>query len=41
MSLWIEFVSVWLRFIFALGSFITDCFAEPYIVPEMTFDDRV
>ncbi len=36
-----EFIRVWLHFIFALGSFLVNCFAEKCVIPEMTLDDRV
>jgi hypothetical protein len=40
-SLWIEFVSVWLHSMFALGSFTTNCFAEKFTIPEITLDESV
>jgi hypothetical protein len=40
-SLWVALISVWFHFFSAFGSFIATCFAEPFIVPEMTFDGRV
>jgi hypothetical protein len=40
-SLWTKFIGVWLHFSFALGLFITNFFAEKYIVPEMMHDERV
>ncbi|CAF0999654.1 unnamed protein product [Rotaria sordida] len=39
-SLWIEFIIVWFQFFFAFGLFITNCFAEKYIVPETTLNER-
>ena len=36
-----ELGSVWLHFLFAAGSFISNCLAESFIIPEMTYDDRV
>ena len=36
-----ELGSVWLHFLFAASSFISNCFAESFIIPEMTYDDRV
>ncbi|CAF3222819.1 unnamed protein product, partial [Rotaria sp. Silwood2] len=40
MSLWIEFIVVWLQFFFAFNLFITNCFAEKYIIPKTIFDER-
>ena len=40
-SWWIKFIGVWLHFSVAFGLLITNCFAEKYIAPEMTHDDRV
>ncbi|CAF1308417.1 unnamed protein product, partial [Adineta steineri] len=34
-SLWIVFISVWLHFLFAFGLFITNCFAEKYIISDV------
>jgi hypothetical protein len=39
--MWIEFINIWLHFIFACGLLINSCFAEKYIDPEMTLDERV
>ncbi|CAF3495114.1 unnamed protein product, partial [Rotaria sp. Silwood1] len=40
-SLWIEFIIVWFQFLFAFGLFITNCFAEKYIIAhQTTLDER-
>ncbi len=40
-SLWIEFLGAWFHIFSALGTFITNCFAETFIVPAMTLDGNV